>query len=134
MPGVRIPLLMIAIVLVGCDFPNCSEDAPEVAFARAMSQQRLSKLFEYNEQLLDADAYPTGFLDQPLPEPIADLPVKTIRSDGGKRVPELGVYYRLQGCMDHHVDLVVYDSRNDSPRIELWYGENPLEKEILWTR
>jgi hypothetical protein len=108
--------------------PTCDEGDAEVAFARSLSDARLAKLF------LDVRFYaPWRHMSQDeIPEEFLDLEPLAIRAHQPG-----SVHFRLRGCMDHHIDLVVYGAdapdRDSNPRIELWYDEWPPQHEVLWT-
>ena len=90
--------------------------------ARLLSQERLQRL--YTEALPFASGEPGG---GPVPSQFQDLGALALRS----HIPGI-VHIRLQGCFDHHVDLVAFGESHQGPRIELWYSEHPRQKEVLW--
>ncbi len=125
-------VVSFTLSLAGCDMSTCGADAPEVRFARSLTQERLSALYESTVDLVAESPARIWQYGRSFPDTLADLPLKAIRMHAW------GVHYRLQGCMDHWVDLVVYEggiNGNYDPqgRIELWFGEHQEHtREELW--
>ena len=108
---------------------SCDEDSAEVAFARSLSSERLTKLVDDSRALLISspgeDSWGAG--ETAIPHQFADLHPKMLRSVRGG---ELRV--RLKGCMDHHIDLVVESERTPTPVVVLQWGEAPtVGRQIL---
>ena len=123
-------LFLALLVLAGCGGPDCSEGSEKASLVRALSQERFSDLLLYSKGL-DSEQSVQHHHDlekNPLPSEISDLPVKLVR------VNEKQVLYRLEGCFDHHLDLVVLKDGKDSPRIELRSEEVPRIIEVLWQK
>jgi hypothetical protein len=124
----NIAVILISVLLVSCGPLECEIDSEKAIFIKALPQQRFEKLYEYSITL-DVEPFDQDYFDltkTPLPEEISDLPIKIVR------IKERQVLYRLAGCMDHHLDLVVMKSGNNAPRIELRSGEVPRIIEVLW--
>ena len=116
-------------MLAGCMDVTCDEGDAEIAMARGLPEQQLARLYE------DAEPYATGVhWEGPVPAAFADLSPVALRSH------QPGVLVvRLRGCLDHHIDLVVYiagDDRfhNKHGRVELQFGERPVVNETLWIK
>ena len=100
---------------------DCSEKAKEVAFAKSLSEKQLSTLYTDTKSFFkDKERIHYGGT---IPSQFSKLGIMAIRV-------HKGIHLRLQGCMDHWVDIVVFDE-DTNPRIELWY--DITRKDKLWT-
>jgi len=123
-------MLFVTFALVGCGLPDCSEGSEKANLIRSLSQERLKNLFIYSIGL-DSEQRVQDYYDlekNPLPNQVSDLPIKLIR------VNKRQVLYRLEGCLDHHLDLVVQKNGKNTPRIELHSEELPRVIEVLWQK
>jgi len=121
-------LFITVFLLAGCGVGDCEKDSETAIFARNLPKDRLGLLFQYSETLGEESSKEHYYDGTPLPEEISDLPIKVLRVDKRK------VLFRLEGCLDHHLDLVVVRTGDNSPRIELRSGEVPRIKEVLWAK
>lgn len=120
-------LIPLLFVLASCGALKCERDSETAVYARSLSAERLSALYDYSMGLEWSD-FGGDYYDQVLPEEILDLPIKLLR------VKQRSVIYRLEGCMDHHLDLVVIKAGETAAQIELHSGEVPRIVEVLWPK
>ena len=109
-------------ILTGCSPVICGADSKKVTYAKALTNLQLEKLFNDTTEFFQTNE--RIHFQGELPAQFKDLGIKVIRV-------HRGVHLRLQGCFDHHVDLVVFD-QGENQRIELWYGEENFQKDVLW--
>ena len=125
-------VLVIIAGLYGCAGfglgVTCDEDSQEVKFAKSLSQERLAKSFDdvrkYKGYYRFNDA-------QDIPVEFSDLNAVLFRRDRYS-TKYVQARFRLKGCLDHHVDLVVIYKPGD-PKIKLVWGEHiTAGSQILW--
>ena len=125
--------LLVATLTQACGtdgFPSCDADSPEVVYARALPPDRLRRLVDDTEELLWQDDPAFQLAEKPgkehLPNSFQDLEFVLLS------VHFKGAHFRLQGCFDHWTDIVVVRNESLPHHVELWYGEHPVVKEMLW--
>ena len=119
-------------------FPNCDADSRQARMARALSQERLASLHHAMSELWkrspkDAQNLPQVYFSQDqIPKEFDGLNAKVVRIRHGNAI------IRLQGCMDHHLDMVFSGVGEGSayggnpPSIVLCSGEFDMKFETLW--
>jgi len=126
--GLALVLLLGLLTLIFFD-PTCEGDDAEAIFARSLSDARLEQIFA---DIRSRSPWARNLFQEDIPETLSDLGLVGIRTymEPGE------VTLRFRGCMDHHLDLVVYGA--DGPhrggsRIVLRYGEGEGSGiEVLW--
>lgn len=117
-------ITILIFLLPACSSSSCDTDSKEVAFVKSLSNLQLTKIFtDTKEFFLTNERMHFG---GKIPAQFTEIGVKAIRV-------HRGIHLRLQGCMDHYVDLVVFEQEQNQ-RIELWYGGNgkKYHKDIIW--
>ena len=119
-------------------FPNCDASSKQGRMANSLPPERLAELYATRAKLrsaLPADEREVRRFDlrqEQIPKEFEDLNCRVVRPGGSAPL------IRLEGCMDHYLDMVFFGlgdsaARGDnSPRIELWSGEHDWIKEVLW--
>ncbi|MEK7950302.1 hypothetical protein [Luteolibacter soli] len=119
-------------------FPNCDANSKQGRMARSLSRDQLAGLHRAMTKLWDKipkeerESAHIRFGSDQIPEEFGGLDAHLVRIRDGNSI------IRLQGCMDHYLDLVFYGvgeptSRGDhSPRIVLMSGEHEIQTETLW--
>ena len=118
-------------------FPDCESSSRKGRMVKSLPPERFAELYAAMAKLRNAlppdERLRRGDLSgQKIPREFADLNCRIVRP--GSDYPLI----RLQGCMDHYLDMVFFGlgepagSRDNSPRIELWSGEHPVIQELLW--
>jgi hypothetical protein len=117
-------------------FPDCSAGSKQARMARALSAARLQELHQAMIDLRaslpeDERDYRTEFWGDEIPAPFKGLDCALVRCDGDTTL------IRLEGCMDHHLDMRFYGvgepvEPGDVPRITLVSGEFDRKEELLW--
>ena len=125
--------LLVATITHACgtgEFPSCEDDSPEVAYARSLPPDRIQRLVNDTAELLWRDDPAFQLSEKPekerLPSSFQDLEFVLLSVHSNR------AHYRLQGCFDHWTDLVVVRNESSPHHVELWYGEHPVVREILW--
>jgi len=134
-------LALVSLVMGGFFFlttllPDCSATSRQAKMARSLSEDRLAELHAAITSLVsnvpEEDRFSgRQFSGDSIPSVFVDLDPALIR---------LGDYplIRLEGCMDHHLDMRFYgvgesvEHGDHSPRIELVSGEFDVKTEVLW--
>ncbi|GAA6140159.1 hypothetical protein NBRC116583_39070 [Arenicella sp. 4NH20-0111] len=121
---------VLALASVACDIPDCGSNSDNANFLRSLPVERYERLYSYSVSLGSENKTHRHFdLEKnPLPKQLSDLPIKVIK------VNKRHVLYRLEGCLDHHLDLVLKKTGENSPRIELRSEEHPRIVEVLWEK
>ena len=133
--GASIGVLLVAgVLLFGAFAPSCQEDSEAVAYARSLSQERLTKLYADMETLSTSDSLPIdGFKrhgEELLPPPFSDLKVVKVRPYEANIM--------VEGCFDHYVymDFHGFGINKEfypEPKIVLRWGEHDsVGSEVLW--
>ena len=128
-----IPLLLFFLLASACtDLGDCGADNPKAQHARSLSQAQLQAIYDDAHSIVEAKYGERGCCgsinSNELPPEWEHLGIVVVS------VHPFKVYLRMEGCMDHHLDLVIISGDDDTSRIELWSGEGPeRRKEILWT-
>ena len=119
------------------DVPSCNEDSEAVAYARSLSQERLSKLYTDMKQFstkddIPIDGYRINRDEGEVPIEFADLQVVKVRPSDGNIM--------IEGCFDHYIYLkfsgIGYRSKlGDKKEIILNWGEHPPNTgtQVLWS-
>jgi hypothetical protein len=119
-------------------FPSCDADSKEARMARSLSQDRLASLHHAMSELWrkspkDAQNFPqVYFSGDRIPKEFDGLNARLVRIRDGRAI------IRLQGCMDHHLDMVFSGVGEGSayggnpPSIVLRSGEFDMKFETLW--
>jgi hypothetical protein len=119
--------------------PDCGADSKQARMAKALSQERLASLHHAMKQLWAAiPEQERGFASMKFSGE------KIPREFGGLHARWVGIHHgssiiRLQGCFDHHLDLVFHGVGEptgpvvEPPRIDLRSGEHAMMRtETLW--
>jgi len=118
-------------------FPNCDASSKKGRRAKSLPPERLAELYTAMAKLRNAlpPEKRNGYSDlsgEEIPEEFKDLDCRVVRPGGAYPL------IRLEGCMDHHLDIVFFGlgepvgSRDNSPRIALWSGEFEHIEDVLW--
>jgi hypothetical protein len=120
-------------------FPACDADSKQARMAKSLSRERLADLHRAMAALWsglpkeDGEVAHIEIHHSKFPAVFDGLNAAFVRIDFGTSI------IRLEGCMDHHLDLVFFgvgepNSPGDdhSPRIELWSGDYNRKIEVLW--
>ena len=132
---IAIPLILILIFIVFTGpTPSCTEDSDAVKYARSLSSERLSILYDDMYKFYLSKASPIGGYyissgEMEIPKEFGDLKVARIRPSDANIM--------IEGCFDHYVYLHFEDYRfKDAPEIKqiiLSWGEHSnTGKEVLW--
>ncbi len=128
-------ILLIAFIAFGIWMPSCDEDSEAVQLAKAISQERLSKLYLDMERYSEMEdiapfGYSEGSEKAAIPNEFVDLTPAKVRPIDGNIM--------LEGCFDHYVYLrfngigftkELYDAKE----IILSWGEGPNAGSVkLW--
>ena len=145
MPSRKKPGCFVASIFCGITgflflmfvFPNCDADSKKGRMVKSLPPERLAELYAAMAKL--RNALPPeerrrrwDLRGEKIPKEFAGLNCRIVRP--GSDYPLI----RLQGCMDHYLDMVFFGlgepagARDNSPRIELWSGEHPVIEELLW--
>ena len=132
--GCWLLIFTICTSLAGCIDVTCDGNDSEAVAARALSKERLERLYtdiaNWGPNKHWTDVYLWDDAKGEVPEQFKD-----IGAGFAERTFDGNVVLRLRGCMDHHLDLIVVLAKDEDPRIELRYGEGPTSgQEILWRR
>lgn len=119
-------------------FPNCEVTSRQARMARALSQERLAGMHLAMTKLWatipedERNIASVSFSGEQIPKEFGGLNARFVRIRGGHSI------IRLQGCFDHHQDLIFYGVGepttygDHSPRIDLHSGEHDVTVETLW--
>jgi hypothetical protein len=138
----RLKVLALFIVVMGGFFflttllPDCSATSRQAKMARSLSEDRLAELHAVIASLVanvpEGDRFSgRQFSGDSIPSVFMDLDPALVRVGDDSII-------RLEGCMDHHLDMRFYgvgesvEHGDHSPRIELVSGEFDLKTEVLW--
>jgi hypothetical protein len=116
--------------------PDCSATSRQAKMARSLSEDRLAELHAVIASLVanvpEGDRFSgRQFSGDSIPSVFMDLDPALVRVGDDSII-------RLEGCMDHHLDMRFYgvgesvEHGDHSPRIELVSGEFDLKTEVLW--
>lgn len=111
------------------DTPSCGKDSEAANYARSLSNQRLTELYNDMARMYGMNEVPyegyTTFDSRGLPKEFADLKVKIVRPKQTNIM--------VEGCFDHYMYLHFKGiSDNEPKQIILQYGEHPIGLEVLW--
>lgn len=133
-------ILTVFASLAGCGDLSCDGNDPVVVAARALSEERLERLYADAEHVIRTKPKVLGEYwddtDGPVPEWFKDFKPIKIRVQSRKRssFPQ-SVSLMLKGCFDHYIYLDVTSIGTADARIEIKYGEGPSSgTEVLWRR
>ena len=133
---------LLAVIVGGfvwllSSFPDCSAGSKQARMARSLSASRLQELHQAMIALRsslpeDERDFRQELWRDDLPPVFHDLNCALVRYGGDSPL------IRLEGCMDHHLDLMFYgigessQFGDHSPRITLVSGEFDVKEEVLW--
>jgi hypothetical protein len=119
--------------------PDCSATSKQARMARSLSQERLGELHRAMTALWAAipeeerDFARVHFSAGQIPKEFEGLNARLVRIRSDDSI------IRLQGCMDHHLDLMFHgvgepisQHEDPTPRITLGSGEFDRRVEVLW--
>ena len=140
----RVGLLLVVVVVGGFlwllgSFPDCSAGSKQARMARDLPTDRLEELHQAMIDLRasipeDERDYREEFWGDDIPAQFHGLDCALVRFGGDMPL------IRLEGCMDHHLDMRFYgvgestQFGDHSPRITLVSGEFDIREEVLWQR
>lgn len=118
-------------------FPNCTASSKQAENARMLSQEQLADLHKAMKELRESITFEHELERHDLME--EDIP-ELFRALLDPKLVRPGGYWplvRLEGCFDHHLDLMFYgigEPNEDkvSPRIVLVSGEHDIVEEVLF--
>lgn len=133
--GVVVLLFVILLWLM----PDCSASSKRAKKARALSPDQFRELHRVMTELRasipeEERDFQTDLWGDRIPPSLRGLNPAVVRVGGDHQV------IRLEGCMDHFLDLRFYGigekpgvvEEDLSPRIVLWSGEFERREEVLW--
>ena len=121
--------------------PDCSATSKQAKMVRSLPQERLGELHRAMTALWSAippaerDDADMEFFEGQIPNEFDGLNAKLVRIRWGDSI------IRLEGCMDHHLDLMfhgvgepILQDEDPAPRITLVSGENNPGVEVIWRK
>ncbi len=135
----RIEILILFVIIgsiCGCSSTSCTENSDAVSYARFLSQERLSQLYQDMERFsiknnLPLDGYSKHRKDIKIPKEFKDLKVVKIRPADGNIM--------IKGCFDHYVYLHFHgygDMMKFNPKREIvlsWGEYTNAGSEVIWS-
>ena len=132
---IAVPLILIVVFIVFTGpIPSCTEDSDAVRYARSLSSERLSILYNdmkkfYINKTSPAGGYYVSSGEMEIPIEFKDLEVAKIRPADANIM--------IEGCFDHYVYLHFegyrFKKAPEIKQITLSWGEHSnAGKEILW--
>ncbi len=121
-------LPIVVLTFISCNSGDCSEDSPAVREARALSQERLTRMYSDMERLHESGQtyHRVPKISDSAPSEFADIQYNDII------LSDLRIRLALEGCFDHYVLLYFYGIVDDrEPMISLQWGETS-GSEVLW--
>ena len=132
-------VVVLLLVLLLWSMPDCSASSKQAKKARALSPEQFQELHRVMTELRasipeeDRD-YQNDLWGDRIPPSLRGLDPAVVRVGGDHQV------IRLEGCMDHFLDLRFYGlgekpgvvEKDLSPRIVLVSGEFDRQEEVLW--
>ncbi len=127
--------LIATLVVAGCEphsGTTCGEDSEAVAYARALSDEQLSVLYDEMFRLRTTPPRPQvefNSFSRESPESVRFIKAVRIRPNHPVR-PNI----MLAGCLDEFVFLDFFGTDEGPPRIELSWFDGPYSRDVetLW--
>ncbi|MBD5781528.1 hypothetical protein IEN85_18650 [Pelagicoccus sp. NFK12] len=128
---------LLIIALTSCGDVTCDEDSEAVASARALTPERLERLYAQMAELVEKVKKEEVYIeysvyDDGIPEEFEDIGAISIEPVRG--IPSI----RLDGCFDHHIDLlfvgigIIEPSSSEKQILLIWGEHSTAGEEVLW--